>query len=70
MHTLGILAIFLGMVTLLAIGILSAWRDLLHMTHDAPLFIEDDGLAWSSRYRGIATAEPGVSQAGQIASRS
>jgi hypothetical protein len=69
MHTLGLFAVCLGALTLFGFGVLSVWRDLIQVTHGAPLLIEDDGLAWSSRYRGAANAEAGVAPDGRMVSR-
>jgi hypothetical protein len=69
MHLLGVLGMFLGALALLAFSVIGVWRDLLQITHDAPLLVEDDGLAWSSRYRGAATIAPSITQDGRMASR-
>jgi hypothetical protein len=58
MHFLVLLGVCLGALSLLAFGVLSVWWDLHgHAAQGTPLLVEDDGLAWSKRYRGVAHSE-------------
>ncbi len=57
MHILFAIVMLLAAGALLVVGLLSVLRDLLDR-HPSPL-LEDDGLAWSSRYRGVAARSAG-----------
>jgi hypothetical protein len=54
MNTISMVALIIGALFLIGLGLVSLVHDLLGRgPHEAPL-IEDDGLNWPPRYRGSA----------------
>ena len=61
MHILWSLALIVGSLTILVMGLVGVVHDLLQRGPYEPPLIRDDGLTWPARYQGTST-RPSQSQ--------